>query len=79
MLLLPGALFAKPEDYGCTDCPENVLLIVHEPTVAAVSVAVVALLAIYVLGYTARVLVRRWRQASPSGERRGRSAARAWC
>ena len=65
VMLLPGALFSKPEDYSCTDCPENKLLILHEPTVASVSVAVVALLAIYVLGYTARVLIRRWRQAEP--------------
>ena len=42
VLLLPGALFATPEDYGCTDCPENKLLIVHEPAVASVSVVVVA-------------------------------------
>ena len=65
VLLLPGALFSTPEDYDCTDCPENKLLVLHEPAVASISMVVVALLAIYVLAYTARVLLGRWRVAGP--------------
>jgi len=61
VLLLPGAFFATPDDYGCGDCPENTLLIAHEPAVATVSVVIVALLAVYVLALTGRILMRRWR------------------
>ena len=65
ILLLPASLFATPEDAGCTDCPENKLLIAEEPTVAGVSVVVVLLLGIYVLGFTTappgpRPIARPW-------------------
>ena len=52
------------------------LLIAHEPTVATVSVVVVALLAVYVLAYTARILMRRWRDAARGS---GPCSARGWC
>ncbi len=73
----PGPSSQRPRTSGCTDCPENVLLIAHEPTVAAVAVVLVALLAIYVLALTARILLRRWRdelRRAAAGAR-----ARAWC
>ena len=63
VLLLPAALFATPEDAGCSDCPENKLFITDEPTVAGISVVVVLLFGVYMLGFTGRNLVRRRREA----------------
>jgi signal transduction histidine kinase len=62
---VPAMLFASPHDLGCDDCPDNVLLVHHDRTLATVALAVQAVL--YALLFVI-VLVRltlRWRRTAP--------------
>jgi signal transduction histidine kinase len=62
---IPVMLFAGPHEFGCDDCPENVLLVHRDHDLATVAQGVEALmyLALFVI-----VLVRltlRWRRTGP--------------
>src|SRR5215218_9575376 len=65
LAFVPSLLFAGPEELGCDDCPENLLLIRRDPELADILMGFGALL---YAGLFAIVLVRaagRWRAAAP--------------
>jgi signal transduction histidine kinase len=62
--LLPLYLFVDPAKDGCDGCPNNVLLIEHNETVANVASGVVNVIGIGVLVAVLISLIRRWRRAA---------------
>jgi signal transduction histidine kinase len=66
----PVLLFVDPkEDFDCTDCPENVLLVDPNPDLVTALGLVINLLALVLIVAVLWTLIKRWRQAS-SPERR---------
>jgi signal transduction histidine kinase len=62
---IPVMLFAGPHEFGCDECPENVLLVHHDPDLANAGLGLLAVLygVLFVI-----VLVRlalRWRRTAP--------------
>jgi signal transduction histidine kinase len=62
---VPWALFVDPADEGCTNCPDNVIMVSDNADVAAAINAVISVLGLAVLVYVVVTLVRRWRAAGP--------------
>jgi signal transduction histidine kinase len=60
---IPALLFAGPHEQGCDDCPTNVLLVHHDPTLANVFLGIQSALyaALFVIALAR--LTRRWRRA----------------
>jgi signal transduction histidine kinase len=71
MLGWVGAAVVSPlsllvvEDHDCSDCPDNVLLVWSNQTVADVLEAIGVLVTAFLLGGLAVVLIRRWRSFGP--------------
>ena len=61
--------FAEPQDLGCDQCPENPVLISHQPDLAHAIDTAVNVTALVVFGLTLLVLGRRWWLAN-AAERR---------
>jgi signal transduction histidine kinase len=62
---IPASLFAAPEEFGCDDCPDNLLLITRNDDLAT---AAMALSSVVYVALFAIVLVRltlRWRRTPP--------------
>jgi signal transduction histidine kinase len=65
LAFVPALLFAGPQELGCDDCPENLLLVHRDADLANIAMGFAALL---YAGLFVIVLVRavqRWRAASP--------------
>jgi signal transduction histidine kinase len=62
---LPAVLVATPHDLGCDDCPDNLLLVHHNHTLASIALALQALLYIALFVIVVVRLSRRWRHTSP--------------
>jgi signal transduction histidine kinase len=63
--VVPALLFAKPHDFGCDDCPDTVLLVHHDATLARIAIALQALLYLGLFAIVLVRLTRRWRRTSP--------------
>jgi signal transduction histidine kinase len=62
---VPAMLFAGPHEFGCDDCPANVLLIHRDPDLAALALGLIAVLyAVLFVAVLVR-LVMRWRGTAP--------------
>jgi len=66
---LPALLFADFTVMGCTSCPENLLLIESNPSIAQTSSDVLNVVGIALLLAVLVRLVMRWREASPPQRR----------
>ncbi len=62
---LPALLTADPTYIGCTDCPENLLLVESNPSFATTAVDVLAVLGVIILAAALGRLIGRWRAATP--------------
>jgi signal transduction histidine kinase len=63
---LPAMLALNPDQLGCPDCPDNVMLIGNgDPSLVQTSVDVVSVLGILVISAVIVRLVARWREATP--------------
>jgi signal transduction histidine kinase len=62
---LPAMLTADPRYVGCTDCPENLLLVESNPSFSTTAVDVVAVIGVIVLAAVLGRLIGRWRAATP--------------
>jgi signal transduction histidine kinase len=62
--LLPLYLFLDPARDGCDGCPQNVILIEHNQTIADLWSALVNVVGIGVLVAVVITLIRRWRRAT---------------
>jgi signal transduction histidine kinase len=62
---LPAVLFASPHDLGCDDCPDNVLLVHHDHTVATIALGLQTLLYVALLAIVLVRLTLRWRRTNP--------------
>jgi len=63
---VPALLALNPEQVGCTDCPDNVMLVGNgDPSVVQTTVDVVAVLGILIIAAVIVRLVGRWREATP--------------
>jgi signal transduction histidine kinase len=60
---IPALLFAGPHEQGCDDCPTNVLLVDHDPTLANLFLGVQSFLYAALFVVAAVRLTRRWRAA----------------
>jgi signal transduction histidine kinase len=67
--LLPFWLFADPADLDCDDCPENLALIDSNETFVLTYGVLVDIVALLLVASVLVVLVRRWRNATPSQRR----------
>ena len=65
LAFVPSLLFASPEEFGCPDCPENVLLIRPDADLAAVLSGFGALLYFTLFVVVLRRALERWRGADP--------------
>jgi signal transduction histidine kinase len=61
LAFVPSLLFAGPDEDGCGDCPENVLLVHHDATLATALRAFGALLYFALFAVVLARAVRRWR------------------
>jgi signal transduction histidine kinase len=66
---VPYLLFADPEFMGCAGCPENLILIESDPSVARTSLDVLNVVGIVELLAVLVRLVTRWRVATPPQRR----------
>jgi signal transduction histidine kinase len=67
--ILPLWFFAQPSDLGCDNCPDNVLLISANETVANVYGFILNVVALALIAVVAVSLVRRWRGATEAQRR----------
>jgi signal transduction histidine kinase len=67
--VFPLYLFADPHSLGCSECPDNVVLVDDNKTLITTLGAVVNVVGAIVVGATLVVLVRRWRRATPAQRR----------
>jgi signal transduction histidine kinase len=67
--LLPFWLFADPAELDCDDCPENLALIDSNETFVLTYGVLVDIVALLLVASVLVVLVRRWRNATPSQRR----------
>jgi signal transduction histidine kinase len=67
--VIPLYLFADPHSLGCSECPNNVLLVDDNKTLITTLGAVVNVIGAVIVGATLVVLLRRWRRASPAQRR----------
>jgi signal transduction histidine kinase len=61
---VPAMLVAGPHDFGCDDCPVNVLLIDRDQTLASIALAFQALLYLVLFVIVLVRLLRRWRRTN---------------
>ena len=66
---VPMLFDATPASGGCTDCPENALLISDNATADAVLSVIFEGLGFVIVALAVAVLVRRWRRSSPAARR----------
>jgi len=62
---LPPLLAADPTYIGCTDCPQNLLLVESNPSFATTAVDILAVLGVIILAAALGRLIGRWRAATP--------------
>jgi signal transduction histidine kinase len=65
LAFLPALLFAAPEDIGCDGCPDHLIMLERDETLAAVLRGVGALLYLGLFALVLERATRRWRQADP--------------
>jgi signal transduction histidine kinase len=65
---IPAMLFASPHDLGCDDCPDNMLMLDHHETLAAVGLGIMTVLYAVLFVLVLVRLTRRWR-STPALER----------
>ncbi len=58
---IPAMLFASPHDLGCDGCPDNLLMVEHDETLATVGLGIVTLLYAVLFVLVLVRLTRRWR------------------
>jgi signal transduction histidine kinase len=64
LAFVPALLFAGPEELDCSDCPDNLLLVQHDATVAAILRGVGAALYGGLFVIVLIIAVRRWRSTT---------------
>jgi signal transduction histidine kinase len=62
---IPAMLFANPHDLGCDGCPDNVLMVEHDETLAGIGLGAVAVLYAVLFVLVLVRLTRRWRSTPP--------------
>jgi signal transduction histidine kinase len=69
IVVFPLYLFADPHSLGCSECPDNVLMVDDNKTLITTLGAVINVIGAIIVAATLVVLIRRWRRATPAQRR----------